>query len=37
MPNSRGSDAGYEPAEQAPDLTAELARIEDRYKRALAD
>jgi molecular chaperone GrpE len=44
MPNSRGSDAGYgrpwppaDPGEEAPDLTAELARIEDRYKRALAD
>ena len=47
MPNSHGSDPGYgrrwppaDPgaaAEEAPDLTAELARIEDRYKRALAD
>jgi molecular chaperone GrpE len=35
---TRGQPAGpFEPASAAPDLSAELARIEDRYKRALAD
>jgi molecular chaperone GrpE len=45
MPSSHESDIGptaeeQPPAEKQPDngdLTAELARIEDRYKRALAD
>jgi molecular chaperone GrpE len=42
MPNSRESDTEVEqwksqPEANADDLTAELARLEDRYKRALAD
>ena len=40
MPNSHESDTERPLAEEPPDegdLTAELARIEDRYKRALAD
>jgi molecular chaperone GrpE len=40
MPNSHESDTERPLAEEAHDdgdLTAELARIEDRYKRALAD
>jgi molecular chaperone GrpE len=43
MPNSHESDAVRppapepEPAQSADELTEELARLEDRYKRALAD
>ena len=47
MPSSRESDAAQrpnagpppepEPAQSAGELTEELARLEDRYKRALAD
>ncbi|MDX6601335.1 MAG: molecular chaperone GrpE [Solirubrobacterales bacterium] len=46
MPSSPVSDGGSEPAvdeaervadEAAPEIEAELARVEDRYKRALAD
>jgi molecular chaperone GrpE len=39
MPSSPASDGGFEPAveEPAPAPEAELARAEDRYKRALAD
>jgi molecular chaperone GrpE len=36
MPNSRASDTERD-AIETPDLSAELAQAEDRYKRALAD
>jgi molecular chaperone GrpE len=37
MPSSRASEEVAEPAPQQPDQTEELARLEDRLKRAVAD